>query len=37
MAWKTVGGMRLAEMRARTVDAFCVLANELAREMSDGE
>ena len=36
-AWRLLGGMRLEELPARTVDALCILENELRRELSDGE
>ena len=36
-AWKLLGGLTLAEAEARTVDAFCVLENELRNEANDGE
>ena len=35
-AWKLVGGGDFAGLPARTVDAFCVLENELRAEMSNG-
>jgi hypothetical protein len=35
-AWKTIRGVELYSLPARTVEAFCVLEAELAKEMRDG-
>jgi len=37
VAWKTIGGAGLTRLRARTVEAFCVLESEAAKEAKDGE
>lgn len=35
-AWKLLGGCDLTNLPAKTVDAFCVLENELRAEVNDG-
>ncbi len=35
-AWKLLGAGDLGSLPARTVDAYCVLENELRAEVNDG-
>ena len=37
VAWKTVGGAAWTQLPARTVEAFCVLESETAKEANNGE
>jgi len=37
VAWKTVGGADWTRLPARTVEAFCVLDRETAKETRNGE
>ena len=36
-AWQLIGGVDLYSLAARTVDAFCVLEQELRAEIKNGE
>ncbi|MCP5112754.1 MAG: hypothetical protein GY953_18160 [bacterium] len=37
VAWKVLGGVELHRLPARTVEAFCLLENEAAKEANNGE
>ena len=37
VAWKVLGGLELHQLPARTVEAFCILENEAAKETNNGE